>query len=198
MPPQRGSALALPPHPVPLTSPTAQSTPSGEEDPHGEPPAWDDCHKDPPKGRGEAGGAGGGGVSPHLPQMGHILGRGEAQLALSHPGVPPGSRGCCPSGRWGCGCSTRWPCLSAGRATVLELLLRAGQDAGAAAGGCQPPAAAGAGVPAGSALRPHLPSHQHRGPPLHLQLREPLARGACGMGGLGQVGGARVGCGRCQ
>lgn len=51
-----GGVLWLCPHPVvlPPTSPAAQTTPSREEDPHGERPAWADCHEDPPGGRGEA------------------------------------------------------------------------------------------------------------------------------------------------
>lgn len=75
------------PHPVLPTPPVAQTTPCREEDPHGEPPAWDDYHQDPPGGRGEAEE---GLSSPH------ILGKGGAWLACPTQGCLQALRGAIP------------------------------------------------------------------------------------------------------
>uniref|UniRef100_A0A8B9SQY5 Metallo-beta-lactamase domain-containing protein n=1 Tax=Anas platyrhynchos TaxID=8839 RepID=A0A8B9SQY5_ANAPL len=74
-------------------------------------------------------------------------------------------------------------------------LLRLGLAGGAAGGGRQPPAAAGAGSPRGRAPpRPHLPDHRQRGAPRHRHFCEPAWAGGIffGGGGLNLWGGVTL------
>lgn len=71
----------------------------------------------------------------------------------SYPSLLPGEQlGCILRGvPWG---------VPTGRATAPGVLLRLGLAGGAAGGGCQPAAVAGAGVPPCRAPQHHLPSHR--------------------------------------
>ncbi|XP_021256184.1 natural resistance-associated macrophage protein 1 isoform X7 [Numida meleagris] len=77
-----------------------------------------------------------------------------------------------------------------GRAAAPGVLLRLGLAGGAAGGGRQPAAAAGAGVPPHRAPQHHLPGHRQGGPPLHCHLLLPGHAAAAGGLGAGRgVGG---------
>lgn len=135
---------------------------------------------------------------PSAPQMGHILGRGEAQLACPTQGCPQAPEGAVPwddgavavprGGLVSLQAEPQCWSFSYGRDKMRGLLPEGASLLLLRVLACRQ------AVPSGL-IFPAIDTKGHLCTSSYVSHRP---GGACGVGGLGLVGGARVGCGRCQ